>query len=133
MTTPPAEAKVMQSDHERARQAVAEILANDPVCGGRVCSGTDQAIVEAVGRVLAPSATAGELDHIPDAGKLVEALEAVRDGDVPRPVGKRWRGDEAYSKNDQCIHNVWMYEDCGNCTAAFIDAALTEARAGEKG
>jgi hypothetical protein len=33
---------------ERVRQAVAEILANDPVCGGRVCSGTDTAIVEAV-------------------------------------------------------------------------------------
>jgi len=69
----------------------------------------------------------------PDAGDLRCALGAIRDGDVPRPVGKQWRGDAKPSKNDKCIHDVWMYEDCSSCTADFITATLTAASHAEIG
>lgn len=53
-----------------------------------------------------------------------EALVNIRDGDTPRPVGTVWRADGKLSKNDQCTHGEWMYDDCGACTAAYIDAFL---------
>ena len=59
---------------------------------------------------------------------LVEALEAIRDGDVPRPIGKQWRADCKPSKNDKCVHDVWMYDDCNGCIGEFIDAALIKIR-----
>ncbi|MEH3121131.1 MAG: hypothetical protein PGN16_03985 [Sphingomonas phyllosphaerae] len=55
---------------------------------------------------------------------LEEALEAIRDGDVPRPVHCHWRADGKPSKLDECKHGVTMSEDCAGCTAEFIDTAL---------
>lgn len=55
---------------------------------------------------------------------LEDALVKVRDGEVPRPIGKAWRADGKPSKNDKCTHDVWMYEDCGACIADFVDAVL---------
>jgi hypothetical protein len=60
----------------------------------------------------------------PEAG-VREALRKIAEGDVPRPEGKLWRSDGKASKNDQCVHEVWMYEDCGNCIAEFALAALS--------
>jgi hypothetical protein len=173
MTTPPAEAKVMQSDRlgwhvpdnlrwlagqperpdympcgvmtgvflqqaaaryeemarastpsasadaqERARQAVAEILANDPVCGGRICSGTDQAIVEAVGRVLAPSASAED---------LVEAIKQNGDWSAFHEMTP----ERAYAYHGKREAGWYLVDGAVNLERAI--AALTEARAGEKG
>jgi hypothetical protein len=56
---------------------------------------------------------------------LVKALEQIAEGDVPRPLGKRYRSDGIPSKNDQCTHSAWMYEDCGNCISEFARAALS--------
>jgi hypothetical protein len=56
--------------------------------------------------------------------RLRAALAAIVEGDVPRPVGKVYRGDGMPSKHDQCTHGVWMYDDCGNCVSDFALAAL---------
>lgn len=56
--------------------------------------------------------------------RLKEALEAICDGDVPRPVGIYWRDDHTPSKNDRCAHELWMYEECGECIAEFARTAL---------
>ena len=58
---------------------------------------------------------------------LVKALKQIADGDVPRPMGRRYRSDGVPSKNDQCVHSTWMYEDCGNCISEFATAALAAA------
>lgn len=53
------------------------------------------------------------------------ALRTVGEGDVPRPIGTYYREDKTPSKNDQCIHGLWMYEECGQCIEAFCRAALS--------
>ena len=53
------------------------------------------------------------------------ALRAIGEGDVPRPIGTHFRGDKMPSKNDQCIHGLWMYEECGQCIEDFARAALS--------
>jgi len=66
--------------------------------------------------------------------RLRAALGKVADGDVPRPVGKPYRADGLESKNDQCIHGEWMYDECWGCTSDFARAALHPAPIqGEKG
>jgi hypothetical protein len=55
---------------------------------------------------------------------LVEALRKIADGDEPRPVGRVFRADSASSKNDRCIHDVVMYETCGECIADVARQAL---------
>lgn len=65
--------------------------------------------------------------------KLLElALEAIRDGNVPRPVRTPWRADGRPSKHDRCTHDVWMYEDCGSCISTYADSALRARAAGEE-
>ena len=59
--------------------------------------------------------------------RLRAALQKVIDGDVPRPVGKRYRADGQESKNDQCIHGEWMYDECWGCTSDLARAALHPA------
>lgn len=62
-----------------------------------------------------------------EAADRIEALEAalrkILEGTIPRPVGEQYFPDRV-SKNDRCVHNVWMYETCGNCIDDFIKAAL---------
>lgn len=55
---------------------------------------------------------------------LEEALEAIRDGDVPRPVHCQWRADGKPSKLDECKHGVTMSEDCAGCINEFVATAL---------
>ena len=60
-----------------------------------------------------------------EATFYIAALEAIRDGNVPRSRGKGWREDGQPSKHDRCIHGTWMYEDCTNCIADFISATIS--------
>ncbi len=53
-----------------------------------------------------------------------EALRTIANGDEPRPVGKVWRVDGRSSKNDKCIHDRWMYDDCGECIAEVARRVL---------
>lgn len=62
---------------------------------------------------------------------LVEALRAIRDGDVPRPIGAVYRSDGVESKHDRCVHGEWMYSDCAACIADFASAALSQAHEGQ--
>lgn len=57
--------------------------------------------------------------------RLREALQRIANGDEPRPVGKSWNTDLTPSKHDKCIHDRWMYDDCGQCVAEFALAALS--------
>ncbi len=56
-----------------------------------------------------------------------EALQRIEEGDVPRPIGKHWRADCKPTKHDRCVHDVWMYEDCGECVSAYIRQALSDS------
>jgi hypothetical protein len=56
----------------------------------------------------------------------IDALNRIAEGDEPRPLGKQWRKDGAISKNDQCVHGVWMYETCGNCISEYADFVVRE-------
>jgi len=75
-------------------------------------------------RVLADAAIAVVLKEAPEIKRLRAVLQKVSDGDVPRPIGKTYRSDGLESKNDQCIHGQWMYEECGECISAYARAAL---------
>jgi hypothetical protein len=61
-----------------------------------------------------------------EVARLREALETIRNGDEPRPVGDTFRCDGKPSKHDKCVHNVWMYEYCGGCVMEFARAALKQ-------
>jgi hypothetical protein len=63
--------------------------------------------------------------------RFKDALQAIVDGDVPRPLGARYREDEKPSKNDACKHGRAMWEDCGQCVDEFAAAALTPATPSE--
>lgn len=71
--------------------------------------------------------TCGELRRLAEAlrstsvdnARMVEALNAIYEGKVPRPIVKAWRRDGAYSKLDQCAHGLAMNEDCGGCIENF--------------
>ena len=65
-----------------------------------------------------------EAQVIARVAELEAALRAIVEGNVPRPVGYVWRKDGTPSKHDQCTHDVWMWEDCGNCISDFARAAL---------
>lgn len=56
------------------------------------------------------------------------ALSRIAEGDEPRPVSTSWFPDGRASKHDKCAHDVWMYEDCGNCVSDFARAALKEQK-----
>jgi hypothetical protein len=57
--------------------------------------------------------------------RVREALQAIRDGNIPRPVGTHWRNDCKPSKHDKYTHGVPIHDDCGQCIDAFIAAALS--------
>lgn len=59
--------------------------------------------------------------------KLLTTLKTIAEGDEPRPIGKVWNSDGKPSKHDKCIHDRWMYEDCGQCVAEFAQSAIDEA------
>ena len=56
--------------------------------------------------------------------KLEEALRRIADFDIDRPVFKNWRDDKQPSKNDLCVHNVTMYDECAYCYSAFARKEL---------
>ncbi len=58
---------------------------------------------------------------------LEKALLAIVSGDVPRPIGERYRKDNQPSKHDTCVHDMYMYEDCSGCYAMAAANALKEA------
>lgn len=71
------------------------------------------------------------IENLGQIAKLSEELERLRaalrkiaEGDIPRPVAKPYRTDGTPSKNDQCEHGQWMYEECGQCIEQFARAAL---------
>ena len=57
--------------------------------------------------------------------RLRKALQAIGDGDVPRPVGEPWAKDGAPSKLDKCTHGRRMNEDCDQCIEEFARQALS--------
>lgn len=52
-----------------------------------------------------------------------EALQKIAHLDVPRPVAVQYMPDRP-SKHDKCAHDVWMYDECGNCISDFATEAL---------
>jgi hypothetical protein len=56
--------------------------------------------------------------------KLEEALRRIAEFDIDRPVFKHWRDDKKPSKNDMCVHNVTMYDECPFCIANFAGKEL---------
>lgn len=59
-----------------------------------------------------------------NAERLRAALEKIADLDIPRAAYLPWRSDGKPSKNDRCEHEVWMYDECSECTANVARAAL---------
>lgn len=57
--------------------------------------------------------TAGQRDMREKAAQIIE-------NGYERPVGKPYRKDGVPSKNDECSHGRWMYQDCEACTVAAI-------------
>lgn len=62
--------------------------------------------------------------------ELLEALEAIEAGTYARPIGERWISEDSPSKNDTCIHGVWMDETCEGCLGAHVQKALGKAKGG---
>lgn len=62
------------------------------------------------------------------AASRIEALEsgihACLEGQYERPVGKVWRKDLEPSKHDQCVHGLWMYEECDACLYDHFEDVL---------
>ena len=58
--------------------------------------------------------------------ELESALRRIKDGDIPRPIGKAWRADGKPSALDRCVHDNGMREDCGQCVDAFARNVLGE-------
>jgi hypothetical protein len=50
---------------------------------------------------------------------LQKALERIANGDVPRPMGERWRSDGAPSKHDTCTHRKPMWMECPHCVEDY--------------
>lgn len=57
--------------------------------------------------------------------RLREGLVAIRDGDVPRQVGTRFRSDGKPSKLDICVHEIMLHDECAECVSAAARALLT--------
>lgn len=64
-------------------------------------------------RILAP----GEVD-----AETVEQCAKLIENGYDKPVGKPWRKDGKPSKNDECPHGRYMYEDCEPCAVIAIRA-----------
>lgn len=62
-------------------------------------------------RILGP----GELDT-----ETVEQCAELIETGYDKPVGKPWRKDGKPSKNDECPHGRYMYEDCEPCAVIAI-------------
>ena len=62
-------------------------------------------------RLVAP----GELD-----AETVEQCAKLIESGYDKPVGKPWRKDGKPSKNDQCPHGRYMYEDCEPCAVIAL-------------
>lgn len=56
-------------------------------------------------------------------------IEQVVDGDGGFVLGKSWRNDGLQSKNDQCVHGRWRYDDCADCGFAILNQAISNIRA----
>lgn len=70
------------------------------------------------------------LESVVEAEK---ALVTLSECGVPRPVGEPWRKDGTPSKEDKCVHQRRMWEDCDECTAVFALRALSTLRAAREG
>lgn len=60
----------------------------------------------------------------------VAAMQAVVDGNMPRPLGKRYYSNGKPSKYDWCIHDKQMAEECENCIDAYLSEAIRATQAG---
>lgn len=56
---------------------------------------------------------------------LEEAATLIDEG-FEKQVGKAWRNDGKPSKNDECPHGKFMYEDCEQCASYAIRALSAE-------
>lgn len=85
--------------------------------------GTSDAMLAAAAEITALRARLSSAEAERD--RLREGLVAIRDGDVPRPVGVSWFPDKTPSKHDKCVHGAWMYDECAECVSAVANALLT--------
>jgi hypothetical protein len=119
-TQPPERARaITQADVEAAKRLVAWIQGrvdalNIPMS---VTLNTDSQIPA----MFAHHRSEGVREAV-EAAKL--GLTRIIEGDVPRPIGTRWRRDGEPSKLDTCIHDIRMSNDCGNCISDFAAAIL---------
>lgn len=60
---------------------------------------------------------------VQEIDRLRAALTKIAERDVPRKMYP-YRMDGKTSKNDQCQHDVPMYNDCAACTAEFALSVL---------
>lgn len=67
-------------------------------------------------RFIAAANPATILSLIDRLERAEGALQAISDDDVPRIVHGFKKG--------QCLHELYMYENCFNCVASFAEAAL---------
>jgi len=58
---------------------------------------------------------------------LEAGIHAYLEGQYERPVGSRWRKDGEPSKHDKCVHDNWMYEDCGACVDDHFEDVILKA------
>lgn len=64
-------------------------------------------------RILGPSEL--DVETMERCAKLIES-------GYDKPVGKPWRKDGKPSKNDECPHGRYMYEDCEPCAVIALRA-----------
>lgn len=55
---------------------------------------------------------------------LEDALRAIEEGTIERPILWTYREDGKPSKHDRCIHGARMWETCAGCIDAHIAKAL---------
>jgi hypothetical protein len=60
-------------------------------------------------------------------GRLSVRVQAIIDGDYPRPVAVIYRKDGQASKHDLCAHALAMYVDCPDCMTEALRAALSRS------
>ena len=56
--------------------------------------------------------------------RLRTALRYIAEKDFPVVVGEKFRKDMIPSKNDKCIHGLFMYEDCESCISDYATKVL---------
>jgi len=64
-------------------------------------------------------------DRYEEMARYRQALQAVQQGNVPRPRGEYWRKDRKPSKHDLCIHGQSVNSSCSGCIDEYIESVLS--------